>query len=555
MVVLRDTSQWGHCPAPETPYSIVTNMSGWDTLAAFIAGDRSMMASCTHLYPRFMPTQFVRKLGMQILQKLGIQGKGITIYLNPDIFAFARRHVASEHRGPKAMDPNNLIFKCVDIAGHRLYCIIFDISNAPAVSGVWSNIGLGLSIRAAEHLLPQAHTLVEVPLPPRADPVPEPTWTPEGPAHQGLRERIHELLHHAARDPAKVTSSPRDVFLYPSGMAAVHYAYKHLLAYRPGHIVMVGIAYQATHDYLAEQLGERFKLVGSVGEQAMDEMEQWLEAKACEGQPVSFVITEVTINPLAETPDTARLQRLSEKYGFAIIIDDTIGGFGNVDVLPRADLVLTSLSKSFSGLANVIGGSVVLNPQSPHYAALAPLFRAAAPRNELFHGDAAALLDNARDFLPRTAVFNRNAAAIAAFLHARAQDPRSPVTKVWYPPYLPSGRFYDELKRLPSGDVPEPGYGCVLTVDFDCKESAKAFYDRLGFVIGPHLGAPQSLAMAYNMFLFGHNPDQTAHFQSLGMKEAAVRISAGLESEEDVIDTIKDALEAAGEARGADGKC
>lgn len=102
-------------------------------------------------------------------------------------------------------------------------------------------------------------------------------------------------------------------------------------------------------------------------------------------------------------------------------------------MLPIADCIITSLTKSFSGYADVMAGSVVLNPLAPSYAALQPLL-ASLFHNELFAGDAAVLLANSADYLARTAVLNRNAAAIAGLLARRAaDDPGSPIRAVLYP--------------------------------------------------------------------------------------------------------------------------
>jgi cystathionine gamma-synthase len=56
-----------------------------------------------------------------------------------------------------------------------------------------------------------------------------------------------------------------------------------------------------------------------------------------------------------------RLRTLANKYGFLIVVDDTIGNFVNVEVLPYADILVSSLSKIFSGDANVMGGRLVEN--------------------------------------------------------------------------------------------------------------------------------------------------------------------------------------------------
>lgn len=232
----------------------------------------------------------------------------------------------------------------------------------------------------------------------------------------------------------------------------------------------------------------------------------------------------------------------SEDYGFVLIVDDTIAGFANVDVLPYCDILLTSLTKSFSGLADVMGGSIVLNPLSPHYDQLSSL-RTAKHRNEFFAPDAEVLLSNSREFLSRTKILNRNAQAVAEFLQQYASStPGSPIARVLYPTLLPSKSVYDSLKTKPTEDLPEPGYGCLLSVDFDSIDSARTFYDHCGFYPSPHLGGHVTIMFAYNMFVFSKKDEEREYFRTLGVREECVRISVGLENVEDLIDTIKDAL-------------
>lgn len=241
------------------------------------------------------------------------------------------------------------------------------------------------------------------------------------------------------------------------------------------------------------------------------------------------------------------------KYGFILIVDDTVAGFGNVDIFGYTDILLTSLTKSFSGYANVMGGSIVLNPLSPHYDNLAAKFTS-THKNELFAADAQVLLSNSQDFLARTRKLNRNTAAVAAFFHRYVADPDSPVAKVHYPTQLPSKPNYDSMMRRSTPDLPEPGYGCLLTVDFESVATTKAFYDRCGFYPSPHLGAHVTLVIAYAMMAYGKDPADAAHFRAAGVKEESLRFSVGLEDVEDLIDTIKDALDIAAEAKKIGGK-
>lgn len=61
-----------------------------------------------------------------------------------------------------------------------------------------------------------------------------------------------------------------------------------------------------------------------------------------------------------------------------IVVDETIAGFVNVETLPPADIVVSSLTKVFSGDSNVMGGRCVLNLVS--WQTLAPnLTRRRAP--------------------------------------------------------------------------------------------------------------------------------------------------------------------------------
>ena len=45
----------------------------------------------------------------------------------------------------------------------------------------------------------------------------------------------------------------------------------------------------------------------------------------------------------------------ANKYGFAIMVDETVGSIVNVEVLQYTDIVVSSLTKIFSGDANVMG--------------------------------------------------------------------------------------------------------------------------------------------------------------------------------------------------------
>ena len=80
----------------------------------------------------------------------------------------------------------------------------------------------------------------------------------------------------------------------------------------------------------------------------------------CElGERFLALFCELPSNPLLKSPDLVRIRSLANRYDFAVVVDETVGNFMNVHVLPFADIVVSSLTKIFSGDSNVMGGRSV----------------------------------------------------------------------------------------------------------------------------------------------------------------------------------------------------
>lgn len=91
----------------------------------------------------------------------------------------------------------------------------------------------------------------------------------------------------------------------------------------------------------------------------IDDLEKILEegrSSSPSTPPILALFTEFPSNPLLRSADLPRLRALADKYDFLLVIDETIGNFVNVEIFPYADIVVSSLSKIFSGDANVMGG-------------------------------------------------------------------------------------------------------------------------------------------------------------------------------------------------------
>jgi cystathionine gamma-synthase len=197
-------------------------------------------------------------------------------------------------------------------------------------------------------------------------------------------------------------------------------------------------------------------------------------------------------------------------------------------VLRHADMVVTSLTKSFSGVGDVMAGSVVLNPDSAFYPALRR--ELAETYEDLFwEEDAAALERNSRDFSGRMAQINANTEALCDFLAAHPA-----VARVYYPKYETPENYAQVLR-------PGGGYSCLFSLLLkDAATAAPRFYDRLRVCKGPSLGLNFTICCPY--ILLAHY-DELDWAESAGLDRNLVRVSVGLEDIEDLVQRFGEALE------------
>lgn len=229
------------------------------------------------------------------------------------------------------------------------------------------------------------------------------------------------------------------------------------------------------------------------------------------------------------TPDLRRIRALADRYDFAIVIDETIGNFVNVHVLPYADVVVSSLTKVFTGECNVMGGSAVLNPRGRYYARMKEVMKADYEDN-YWPEDAIFMERNSRDYVSRIDRININAEAICETLKA------SPIVKqVYYPKFSPSREFYDNCRN------PNGGYGGLLSVTFKTTAQSVTFFDKLETAKGPSLGTNFTLSSPYVILAHYTELEWTAQF---GVEADLVRISVGLEDAADLRSRFERALAA-----------
>ena len=102
---------------------------------------------------------------------------------------------------------------------------------------------------------------------------------------------------------------------------------------------------------ILQKFGAGAHFFGFGDEAELDMLEELLQREKILG-----LFCEFPSNPLLKCANMKRLRLLANLHGFPIVVDDTLGNFKNIDILPFADVVVTSLTKVFSGDSNVMGG-------------------------------------------------------------------------------------------------------------------------------------------------------------------------------------------------------
>ncbi|GAA5928626.1 uncharacterized protein JCM15063_003924 [Sporobolomyces koalae] len=358
-----------------------------------------------------------------------------------------------------------------------------------------------------------------------------------------------------------------DVWLYSCGMNAIFHAHQLVMGTREsegkpiGKSVCFGFPYTDTLKIL-EKWGPGAHFLGNGLVSDLDELRFLLRNAET---PILSLFCEFPSNPLLRSPPLAELRKLADEFGFFIVVDETIAGFVNVETLPPVDIVVSSLTKVFSGDSNVMGGSLVLNPKGPFYEELKAQ-QEATYEDTYFDEDVIYMERNSRDFQLRVTTENTNAEMMCEYFRSRrspgpspngvvappgpdqlAANPESFVLKeVYYPKYMTPEHYEASLRPPnPATNFAGGGYGALFSLTFTSILASRTFFDALPCYKGPSLGTNFTLSCPYTIL---------AHYGELdwakgwGVEKGLIRISVGLEDPELLLEWAKSALGAAEEA-------
>ncbi|SPO29378.1 probable STR2 - Cystathionine gamma-synthase [Ustilago trichophora] len=383
---------------------------------------------------------------------------------------------------------------------------------------------------------------------------------------QSATEAPGDQVGESGRTGTGVTED--DVYLFPSGMSAIFHAHQLAMRAAPklplcsgsnltqrqvGKSVCFGFPYTDTLKIL-QKFGPGCHFFGLGVDSDLEPLEQILQEQSTSEAPVLALFCEFPSNPLLRSPNLRRIRQLADRYNFLVCVDETIGNFVNVEVLPYADVLVSSLTKVFSGDANVMGGSLVLNPHSRHYTALRTTL-SDYYEDTYFDEDAIFMERNSRDFIRRIVGIDRNTRVVTSMLWNEKQglgEFPGVIKDVFYPRYQ-TRENYDVCRRKKGftalGDMGEEGgYGGLFSITFHSERASQAFYDALSCAKGPSLGTNLTLASPYTILAHYGELDWAAQF---GVERGLVRVSVGLEEEQFLVNMFGESLAAAARAHAA----
>ncbi|KAG0093208.1 hypothetical protein BGZ93_007987 [Podila epicladia] len=356
-------------------------------------------------------------------------------------------------------------------------------------------------------------------------------------AKVALQRRIaSQVAHHAGSSwtGSGEYVTEKDVYLYPTGMSAIYNAHRIALALFPERkSICFGFPYTDTLKVL-QKFGPGCYFYGH-GEdadiEAMEKeiLEHTIGENVAEEDRILAVFCEFPSNPLLKSSNLVRLGELAEKYGFLVIVDETLGNFVNCRILEFADILVSSLSKIFSGDSNVMGGSLVLNPQRNFYSRLKDVLNREY-EDLMWVEDAIFMERNSRTFQTRIAKIDENTEALCDYLRDHPK-----VKAVYYPKYTTNANYMTHK-------VESAGFGGLFSVLFKNEKSgAQQFFDALPFYKGPSLGTNFTLACPYTILAHYYELDWASQY---GIDRNLIRVAVGLEDRDTLFQGFNEALDA-----------
>lgn len=232
---------------------------------------------------------------------------------------------------------------------------------------------------------------------------------------------------------------------------------------------------------------------------------------------VKLIFAETPTNPSLHVVDIEKLVDISTGYTDALVcIDNTFATPVNQQPLRlNADVVLHSATKYINGCGEIIGGVVTVGKWAGTDFFEKLMQKRLCTGGIMSPDTASKCLTGIKSLAVRMDRHNENAYYVVSFFTA-------------YPEYVKVVRY--------------PGFGGMVSVEFDDKETAKAFVDNFDLgTIAVSLGEAKTLVN--HPATMTHSTYSSEELVEIGLTEGLVRFSIGLEDKEDLYISMEMAFE------------
>jgi cystathionine beta-lyase/cystathionine gamma-synthase len=311
----------------------------------------------------------------------------------------------------------------------------------------------------------------------------------------------------------------RFAFAFASGMAAINAV---MTLFKSGDHIVAGHNLYGGTFRLFERVWREFGLQFSyVNTCRLDEVRQSFKPNT------RMLFIETPTNPVMEITDIAAVARLAHEHKVLLGVDNTfMSPYFQQPLGLGADIVVHSTTKYLNGHSDGVGGAVILNDsglaerlkflQNAAGAVLGPM-------------DSWLVLRGVKTLAVRMRQHNENGMAMAAFL---AGHPK--VKHVHYPG-LPSHPQHELAAKQMSG------FGGMLSFEIGSLEKAKSVLKSVRLCsLAESLGGVETLISHPASMTHASVPAEER--ARIGITDGLVRISVGIEDQEDLIADLEQAL-------------
>ena len=333
--------------------------------------------------------------------------------------------------------------------------------------------------------------------------------------HRDDNPTVREVERHVA-----VMEGAEDCIICTTGMAAGTMAYLTYLG-AGDHLILFHDIYGAHYkvSLILERMGVEVTWLNA---ESSNDIGQYVKANT------KMILCETPSNPLCKVVDIAAVAEVAHANDALFIVDNTFATpYHQKPLALGADLVLHSATKALGGHNDLMAGA--LAGSKDHYNKL--WFTRQAIGTTLDAYSASLLERGLKSFELRAERMSENAQAMAEFL---AGHPK--VTRILYPGLKDDPGYEVACKQM------DGGFGGVLAFDIgETLEEAKRLIDELNLIVhAVSLGATESLICIPYLTTMLYLPKERR--TTFGVKENTVRLSAGIEKADVLIEDLEQAL-------------